>query len=314
MGKLDINLLAILEAVYDEGSITRAADRLCLSQPAVSHALNRLRSTYNDPLFSRQGQRMQPSPLTERIIHPVKGALRTLRDSVNAGEVFDPAHLQREFRLGLRDGMNTAVMPSLLAEVNGQAPDVAIASHPCHPQQLEESLAQGSLDLVIDLLKPVPDVIKHARLMFEPLCVVGRPDHPALQQPLDLTTYLAHKQVLVSPMQQGPEWVDHELARHGLRRTVGARCHSYLCAAYMLRQSDYLSIIPRGIARIMNEHIALAIRDLPLEVPTLELHAYWHERADRDPAHRWFRQRLLSALETVPYITLEADAKINLLR
>src|ERR1043165_1289324 len=128
LSRIDLNLLVVLDAIYTEGGITRAADKLHLTQPAISHALGRLRRLLNNELFEREGRAMVPTPFTRNLIEPVRGALRSLEITLNEIETFDPASSQKRFALGVRDVLEATLLPPLMAHVNQDAPAVEIAA------------------------------------------------------------------------------------------------------------------------------------------------------------------------------------------
>ncbi len=296
MAKLDLNLMAVLEAIYDEGNTSRAAEALHLSQSAVSHALNRLRSIYNDPLFSRQGHTMMPSPLTERIITQIKHGLGELRRSVDNAHDFDPAQHHQVFRLSQRGVMESVLLAPLMARLESQAPYIHLHSASATPNTIVEQLHQGQVDVCIENLMVMPDYIHQAPLINEKLVVVGRKDHPYFQQPQTNTMFLCYQQILVTPFQNELEFIDHALARQGTKRDVVIRCGNYPSAIQVLLQSDKLSVMPRGYVRSLPSNVPIATGDIPFESPDVEIHLYWHKRQHHDPAHRWFRQQLVKTI------------------
>lgn len=302
MAKLDLNLMAVLEAIYDEGNTSRAAEALHLSQSGVSHALNRLRSIYDDPLFSRQGHTMMPSPLTERIITQVKHGLGELRRSVDDAHEFDPSHHQQTFRLSQRDALEAILLAPLMSLIEDQGSDIYVHSTHSSPTTIIEQLHQGQVDACIENIAAMPDYIHQAPLLTEPLVVVGRKGHPYFQQPQTTSALLSYPQILVSALQNDLDVVDHALARQGAKRDVVLRCRYYPSAIRALLNSDKLSVIPRGYVRTLPPSIAIETADTPFESPTVELHLYWHERLHHDPAHRWFRQQLVKAIESIDMI------------
>jgi DNA-binding transcriptional LysR family regulator len=308
MSKLDLNLMAVLEAIYDQGNTSRAAEALFLSQSAVSHALGRLRNIYDDPLFTRQGHSMMPTPTTERIIASVKRGLRELRHSVEAAQHFDPTNHQQIFRLSQRDAMETVLSAPLMMELESTAPLCGVVSVGSSPREVLDQLHQGEVDVCIELLQSLPEQIHHLKLFRERLAIVGRKDHPYFQGQNEEQRLLSWPQVLVTPLQDDMEWVDRALAGRGVRRNVVMRCRSYASALKVLTQTDKLSIMPRGYVAQQLPFLPITMAELPFEVPEVELHMYWHQRHDRDPANRWFRQRVVSALSQIEELTMSSSA------
>ena len=147
MAKLDLNLMAVLEAIFDEGTTSRAAEVLHLSQSAVSHALNRLREMYDDPLFVRQGHRMIPTPLTRRMIEAVKNSLSVLRGTVESAQVFEPGEHQQLFRMSQRDAVEVILLAPIMEILQREAPGVRLSSTHFAPDDIAAQLQQGQIDL-----------------------------------------------------------------------------------------------------------------------------------------------------------------------
>ncbi|AMO97262.1 bacterial regulatory helix-turn-helix, lysR family protein [Collimonas fungivorans] len=289
ISRIDLNLFVVLDTIYAEGNITRAAKALSLTQPAVSHALARLRELLGDPLFIRQGSKMLPTPMTRSLIGPVRQALQTLEVSVKHGNQFDPTTSRRSFSLGLPGVLEARLLPPLMQLLQIQAPMVEINSVRVERRQLESELAAGTLDIAVDVLLQRPGEIRSASLSRDTLVVVARQDHPALKHGLDLETYLAQNHILVSSRRTGPGVEDVELARIGRQRHIGLRCQHYYAACQVASVSDLLTTMPEHYAHIANINLPNRIYPLPLPTPPLDVYLYWHENAELDPANRWLR-------------------------
>jgi len=308
VAKLDLNLMAVLEAVYDEGNTSRAAEALHLSQSAVSHALARLRTVYDDPLFTRQGHMMMPSPMTERVIGQVKSGLAELRRSVDEAHAFDPLQHQQVFNLSQRDALEMLLLGPLMAQLEQEAPLVKLHSTPSAPYTLVNQLEQGEVDACIELPQLVPEHIHQVRLFAAPLAVVGRQGHPFFERSDDEEFFLSFSQVLVTPLQGDMEWVDHALAKRHAERNVVLRCRSYSSALQVLLNSNHLSIMPKGYVEDRMSILPLTSAAVPFDVPNPELYLYWHQRTHADPAHHWFRMQLVKAFDGVNSVTLDKQA------
>ena len=293
MTRLDLNLFVVLEAIYSEGSITRAARSLNLTQPALSHALARLRQMFGDPLFIRQGRQMLPSPLTRSLIGPVRQSLQTLSASVLGAQQFDPAGSQRIFNIAFRDVLESAILPDLAGRVRALAPRVQIASVRTGRLELELELSGGALDVALDVLLPLPESVRRTRLFSDSSVVVAREDHPALAGGLDLDTYLAQPHVLVSSRRSGMGMEDIELAKLGLQRQVALRCQQYFAACQVVSRSDMLLTMPEQYAQSANRNLPNRVHPLPIAMPPLDIYLYWHENTEADPANAWLRGLLM---------------------
>ncbi|WP_395826043.1 LysR family transcriptional regulator [Collimonas sp.] len=289
ISRIDLNLFVVLDTIYAEGNITRAAKVLSLTQPAVSHALARLRDLLGDPLFVRQGSSMLPTPMTRSLIGPVRQALQTLEASVKHGNQFDPATTQRSFNLGLPGVLEARLLPPLMQLLQARAPMISINSVRVERRQLESELAAGTLDIAVDVLLQRPGEIRSTPLSHDTLVVVARRDHPALKKGLDLETYLAQGHILVSSRRSGAGAEDVELARIGRQRQISLRCQHYFAACQVVSNCNLLTTMPKHYAQIANINLPNRIYPLPLPTPPLDVYLYWHQNAEPDAANRWLR-------------------------
>lgn len=296
LGNVDLNLFVVFETIYAEGGITRASQRLHLSQPAISHALGRLRQMFEDPLFARHGHVMTPTPLARQMIEPVRQSLRGLEVTLSKLERFDPGDATKRFTVGMREAFEPVVLPELMRHVARSAPRVAISIVRAERREFERELSAGTLDVALDVLLPLPEEIRRRRLVGERITVVARRRHPKLGAKLDLETYLGQEHILVSSRRRGLSAEDFELGRHNLRRRVRLRCQSYLAACRVVSGSDLLLTMPRSYARILNAEFGNRLLPFPLAVPLFDTYLYWHANADADPANLWLRQQFQRAL------------------
>lgn len=299
ISRIDLNLFVVLETIYTEGGITRAADKLHLSQPAISHALARLREMFGDPLFVRQGQTMVPTPLARNLIEPVRQSLRALEATLSDTDRFDPATSRKRFTLGLRGAQEATLLPSLVAILAEVAPNVELAAVRVDRRRLESDLSSGLLDVAVDVLVPVPDAIRHRRLASDRLVVMARRDHPHVRAPLDLDAYLALDHILVSSRRRGVGIEDVALQRLGHQRRVRLRCQQYFAACRVVAESDLVLTMPERQARVTNASFGHQVLPLPLDGPSLDSYLYWHAGADADLANAWIRERIVAASERI---------------
>jgi len=293
IGKVDLNLYVVLDAIYREESITRAAAKLSLTQPAVSHALARLREVYGDQLFVRAGNRMVPTPLVRSIIQPVRDALSHLQTTLATPQAFDPATNSKQLVLGMRGVVESVLLPALVAELAVQAPLMQFTSVRIPRRDMEAELAAGRLDLAFDVLLPVGACIRHEVLLEDDFVVVSRQRHPLLKGGLDLETYLQLRHIVVSSRRSGPVVEDFELGRLGYHRNIGMRCQNYFVALSTVAHSDMLLTVPENYA-IANQHYHnLKIWPIPIELRPVASYMYWHDSVEEDPANLWLRQQVM---------------------
>lgn len=297
ISRVDLNLLVVLDAIYTEGGITKAAEKLHLTQPAISHALSRLRDLFDDPLFERQGYKMVPTPLAKRLIDPLRESLRQLGAILNDTQSFEPSTARKRFVIGLRDFMEATVMPPLMRRVAVEAPEVEVSTVRANRRSLESELAAGALDLAIDVLLPLTPAVKFARINADRMAVVVRHDHPVVQGGIDLDTYLSQRHVMVTSRRQGPGFEDIELRRLGLARRVVLRCQFYFAACRTVSQTDLLLTMPESYAHMLSQPFGNQVLPFPTAVAPMDAYLYWHASTDNDAANRWLRDLMLSSLK-----------------
>ena len=300
LSQVDLNLFVVLEAIYREGNITRAGLQLNLTQPAISHALKRLRDLLQDPLFVRQGPHMVPTPFTRNMIEQVRQALQILEVNLSQSRNFVPEHTRRNFHLSLWEYAETLILPPLLRRLTHAAPGMSITTSRVKRRDLETELASGSVDLAIDIPMTMSDRIRHKWLLNETFVVISRPGHPTIADNLDLDTYLQQRHIQVSSRRQGPSLIDVELSRRGLRRQVFLRSQHTFAACMVVSKTDMLLTLPERHAQLLNPGLMNQVHLFPLRAPRLEAHLYWHESVENDPANRWLREEIEKILASAP--------------
>ena len=293
LNRLDLNLLHVFDTIYREGSLTRAARALHLTQPAVSHSLSRLRDHFDDPLFTRQGNQMVPTPLARRFLESMRPGLTQIQGAVNQFHAFDPATQRKTYSLGLRDILESTFLPRLMKRLDAY-PELEIVSQRIARRDMETQLAAGKLDFAVDVLLPVSNQTSHELLRRDRLVVLARKDHPLTEAALDMEGYLSAKHVLVSSRSEGPGIEDFELSRLGVQRNIRLRCQHYYAACRVVEETDLLLTMPEAYARIIAERANIRIMDPPADLPSIDVHLYWHKAYEREPALLWFREQLRS--------------------
>ncbi|QSP96342.1 LysR family transcriptional regulator [Marinobacter salinisoli] len=291
LNRLDLNLLHVFDTIYREGSLTRAAQALNLTQPAVSHSLSRLRDHFDDPLFTRQGHQMVPTPLARRFRDSMRPGLTQIQTAVNQFHAFDPANHRKTYALGLRDILESTFLPPLMQRLEPFR-ELEIVSQRVARREMESQLAAGKLDFAVDVLLPVSDQTAHQLLRKDRLVVLARTGHPFVSSPMTMADYLRHQHVLVSSRSEGPGIEDFELSRLGVQRNIRLRCQHYYAACRVVEQSDLLLTMPEAYARIIAERADIHILKPPADMPSIDVYLYWHKAYEREPALVWFRDQL----------------------
>ncbi|MFC4528577.1 LysR family transcriptional regulator [Dyella halodurans] len=292
--RIDLNLFRVLDAIYSQGGVSAAARVLHLTQPAVTHALRRLRDHLGDPLFVRQGNRLLPTEKVRAMMPAVQAHLKGLLGSTHAQPQFDAAQLQMEFVIGFRDILESIALPALMTDIERHAPGVRVVSRRLPADEVERELGTGALDLAVDRPLRAGPRISRRYLLDESLAVVMRRAHPLAGQ-LRRADYLAAQHVVVSPLGESNA-LDLLLGQSGMFREVRLVCQHYFSACQIAAASDLLLTVPQSYANHLAGLLPIAVRPLPMRLKAFPILAYWHESKDEDQAHGWFRERLVHAI------------------
>lgn len=285
--RLDLNLFAVFDVVYRERHLTRSAELLSLSQSAVSHALARLRERVGDPLFVRQGRGVAPTPRADELAPAVQEALGRLGGALQPGRSFDPAHDLRRAVLAMPDELEPIVLPVLIAALRKAAPQATVSSVRLDRAALRSDLAAGRIDFAIDIARPTDPDVRHGPLIQHRFCVVS-----ARRRRLSLKSYLAAEHIAVSSRRTGPTFEEFMLDRLGVQRRVTLRCQNYEAACRVVAGSELLLTMPRRHAELLRPALGFFILPLPIELPSIDLHLYWHRQADALASSLWLRKVL----------------------
>ena len=288
LDKVDLNLFVVFDALYRERSVTRVAQLLHLTQPAVSNALNRLRQTFDDQLFVRSPRGMQPTPVADAISTDIQRALGLIQKSVGGHHQFDPAQADRSYRVGMNDLSQGLVLPGLRQHLRHHAPAIRIQAHYQGREQGVEQLKSGDLDLLLDAPHLNARELEQTSLGSIPYRLAMSSRHPLAGKAISLEDYLEGDHVNVSSRLRGRSQVDLALHNRGLNRSVQMRVQHYAVAANITAQTDLLWTGPATAF----DHPDLYVCDLPFEVEPLMFNLYWHRSVHSDPANTWMRQLL----------------------
>lgn len=294
---IDLNLLTSLEALLDEHNVTRAARRLGVSQPAVSHNLRRLRELLGDPLLVRApgGIGLVATPRALELRPAVRAALDAAEAVLQAAPRFDPARAERRFVLAMADQAAAHLLPSVVANIAARAPGLALDLHP-PISDLNMQLLDGEIELAIGVFDNAPAGLKTEPLWSDSMACVTRRGGPGARTPLDLAHYLARPHLLVAPRGRPGGFVDDLLARRNLQRRIVVTVPHFLVAPAIIAASDVIWTAPIALARNLAAHYPLTVRKPPFDIPHFTLAMRWHLRLDRDPGLAWLREQLRAAV------------------
>ena len=289
LGAIDLNLLVVFDAVMQERNVTRAGQRLGLSQPAMSHALTRLRYMLKDDLFIRSPKGMLPTPRAEQLALPVRSALDGLQHSLEPSQ-FIASEATRSFRIAVDNYSAVVLVGLLVGRITKTAPGVTLEFRPSGTLNVLDLLDRGELDLAIGRLPEQGERFSRLTLLRDDFVLVLRKDHPATSaRALSMERFAALSHLEISSVAYDTEFIDQALAKRKLTRRIQLRA-PFLSAVRILIASDMVSVLQRRVAEELVRYRPLLIRPLPHSSPTLETAMIWPRWLENQPAHRWLRE------------------------
>ncbi|MBV8032150.1 MAG: LysR family transcriptional regulator [Betaproteobacteria bacterium] len=291
IAEIDLNLLRAFDAVLQERSVTGAARRLGLTQPAVSNALGRLRERFEDALFVRTPSGMDATPFARELGEPVRQALSLLDAALSHGPGFDPRTSRRAFRFYMSDIGQVEFLPPLVERVQREAPGVRLEAAAIELDDVGDALAAGALDLAVGFLPGLGPPVRRRRLFRDPYVCLMRADHEITS--LTKKRFLEASHVLVPYRGGGHRVIEEALERAGVARRIALRVSHFTVVPMVLERSDLLLVLPGRVARVFERRGKLKSLPLPVAIPPADVGVHWHERYDADPGNRWLRERLV---------------------
>jgi DNA-binding transcriptional LysR family regulator len=293
LSNVDLNLLVIFEALLAERSAVRAGHRLGLSQPAVSHALARLRRQFADPLFVRAARGLTPTPRALELAPALAEILSATRRML-APQGFVAAESRRTFTIGIPDYPATMLLPGVLVRLRREAPGITLLVRQCTSANAFELLENGRVDMAIgNFLAARPPLATRVLFNDDLICAL-RQDHPALSAPWTLERWLGLDHLNVSLAGEPQGYVDEVLARQGAHRRIVATVGHFLLAPHLLPQTDLVATEPRGVLAPLAAPLGLALRSVPFKAPGFAISLAWHARIRDDEGYRWLQNVLMA--------------------
>jgi DNA-binding transcriptional LysR family regulator len=287
--ELDLNLLVVFNQLCIERSVSRAADKLGLSQPAVSNSLAKLRKRFGDDLFLRTPKGMEPTPYAEQLAESVGYALAMIHSGVNQRTSFDPAQATRSFTIGMTDIGEIYFLPGLIDRLRRDAPGVTLSTVRNNAVNLRDDLEAGKVDLAIGLLPQLKAGFFQRRLFTQSYVCLMRRGHRLDKRRITLSEYASAEHLVVVSAGTGHGKVDELLARSGVERTVRLTVPHYVSVGHILQASDLITTVPERLADRLLEPFELAKVPHPAKLPDIAINAFWHAKYHREPANRWLR-------------------------
>ncbi|MFC3033235.1 LysR family transcriptional regulator [Pseudoalteromonas fenneropenaei] len=287
--RYDLNLLPVFLMLMEERSVTRAAERLGITQPALSNSLNRLRDTFQDPLFIRARYGIKPTQLAEEITPTIAAALAQLDELIVNQQEFQPENAERLFTLAPNSYVELVLMPALIAKARALAPKIKFRMTPFGNDLAETGAISGTTAMVLGRIVSPPDNFVVQHLMDDGLACVVRKDHPDIQNAISRYQYEKLKHVNVLPPGKLRAGLFQALDQQNLKREVAVSVTHFLAIPEILVVTNYCATLPKLLCKILERDPRLKILPTPVDLGSFPIHMGWHVRYRLDPAHRWLR-------------------------
>lgn len=298
---IDLNLLVVLDVLLDERSVSRAAQRLNLSQPAVSGALKRLRGTFRDPLFIRSQQGIRPTPRALDLIGPVKTVLQDIDEMLSTAE-FRPETADATFTVAATDYAQMTFLAPLIREIHQTAPSVRFAIVPTDAHTMAEEFERQEIDFAITVPEMAPENMHSFELFGDRYVCAVRRGHPVADAALTVDDFCALDHVIVTPSSDGFRGpTDDALSLMGRQRRVVVSVPTFLSLPSILENGNFIAVAPERVF-VPFAH-TLRVFPAPFDIPRVSMIALWHERTSRSPAHQWIRRKM----EEIAWRMADAD-------
>jgi DNA-binding transcriptional LysR family regulator len=292
--KIDLHLLRCLDALLAEGSVTRAATRMDMSQPGMSNALARLREVFGDPLLVRTPKGMEPTERALEVRIAVRETLDKIEGALTSQTGFDPGQARLSITISTTDYASFVLMPSLLRMLEPEAPGLTITIRPPDPAHIREWLEEGAGELVIGFVPDAAGTLKSSTLYRDPLVCIARKDHPDLKDKLDINAYQGLRHVILGSSFTGlstlERTLDDILDAQGATRSAGVRIPSALLSPHIVASTDMIATLPTRFVDQFRDIVPLQVFDLPFPTAPLPVSMIWHECTHQSGAMTWLRQ------------------------
>lgn len=297
--KIDLNLMRVFQALIQDGNLTRAGYRLDLSQPAMSHALSKLRKLMGDELFIRIPSGMQPTEIALRIAPDIQRGLQLIEAALAGKSNFDPSACNRTFQILMSDIGEIAYLPRLLLRLSELAPKANLRIIQLPRESYHEAFVNGDSDLAIGFLPSLQAGFYQQRLFTDSYVCLVRDGHPRLKDSLSIEEFEAEAHILIeaggsryksSSLQSSTTTlIEQHISELGIMRRVALRVPHFIVVPDIVNSTDYVATVPSYVVKHMVPRPSLRMLQLPFEVPKFEIKLFWHERGHNDPGNRWLR-------------------------
>jgi len=286
---LDLNLLVVFNQLLIERRVSKVADNLGLTQPAVSNSLARLRKLLGDDLFLRTPSGMEPTPFAEQLAEPVTYALGMIHGALNQRSTFEPKASTRAFTIGMTDIGEIYFLPELINSLRQQAPGVTVSTVRNTAVNLKDEMEAGKVDLAIGLLPQLKAGFFQRRLFRQRYVCLFRQGHRLDRKKLSLAEFSAAEHLVVVSPGTGHGKVDEWMERSGIERKVRLTVPHYVAIGHILQATDLVATVPERLAQRMTEPFGLSYLAHPAKLPDMAINVFWHAKYHRAPDSRWLR-------------------------
>lgn len=291
MDPFDINvrLLLMFDEVYRGRSVSKAAERLGISQPSLSLGLNKLRSHFDDPLFVRTSRGMDPTPYADQLISQFRGAIDLLKQALEKKQTFDPATSDRNFRICITDITQMVVLPVLLERLKKEAPSVSFNVLPITDETLRQ-LEMGDIDLLVGYVPNIGQGLFQQRLLMRDYVCIASNRHPRIRKSLTLEMFKTEPHVVVRASGSGLRLAEETLSTLKFKRRVHLEVPNLMGLDRLVGNSDMIATVPRPVGLFLAAGGAVTVHEHPVKLPGYLVKMHWHERYHLDSAGQWLRR------------------------
>jgi len=290
LSEIDMNLLVVFDLLYQEQNTQRVARRLGITQPAISHALKRLRTVFGDELFERTSRGLMPTPLASDLHPSIAEALALLQETLNRPDDFAPQSSRRTFTIAMTDIGEIIFLPRLLERLSREAPGVALSTVRSHSDDLKREMEDGHVDLAIGLIPQLGAGFYQQRLFTQRYVCLLRRGHPLARGHFGVEAFMAARHAVVVAKDTGHGIVEEQLARAGIDRPVRLKLPHFAAVPYIISESDLVVTVTDKLARATRDRLGLELREHPLLFEEIPINLFWHRRFHQDPGTRWLRR------------------------
>ncbi len=297
----DLNLIAVLDAMIRERNVTRAADQLGMSQSAISHALRRLREFFDDPLFVKTAEGMQPTPRALELTQAVLGVMGSIRTDLLTQAGFDAAKSRRRFSICLTDMGELIFLPRLIEQLRLTAPHCTIRTLQIPPKSISSALESGEADLAVGSLHSMPEGLFQQQLFTRSFVTIVNRKNRSIGKEISLEQFFALEHIVVALSGKTEESYDSVIDDYGRKRKIFLTTPHFLTVPLIIeRNPELIATVPKELGKIFDSYKAVRMVETPIALPHFAIRQHWHPRYHHDAANIWLRKLIKETFELLP--------------